>query len=90
MTIKISISRLRFSLKPYLGIVGFMLRVKIAYFVLGFILLFPAAFCLFGLLASREPGTSISWVFGYGVALINFLAFSIVCFRKGMKYTIKV
>jgi hypothetical protein len=62
-----------------------MSHVRIAYFILGFILLFPTAFCLFGLLASGEPGTSIGWLLGYGVALINFLAFSIVCFRRGMK-----
>jgi hypothetical protein len=62
-----------------------MSNVKIAYLILGFILLFPAAFCLFGVFASQEPGVSVGWIFGYGVALINFLAFSIVCFRKGIK-----
>ena len=61
---------------------------RIAYFVLGLYLIPFALFFFYGILHSREPGASIGWFFGYGVAFVNAVVFSVICFRKSFKKSI--
>ena len=62
-----------------------MPTVRIAYGMLGVILLLPTIFCLFGTMASQEPGTSIYWTIGYVVSFFVFLSLHIFCIKKAIK-----
>jgi hypothetical protein len=62
-----------------------MIARRISYGVLGLILLLFTLFCFYGMLHSREQGPWSSWFFGYGIAFLNSLAFSYVCFKRAIK-----
>jgi len=61
-----------------------MLR-RYAFITLALILFLLTFFCLYGMLHAREPGTGIGWFIGYGVAVINFGAFGVLCLIRGIK-----
>lgn len=51
-----------------------MSRSRSPYLILAALFLLLALFCLYGLLASFEPGNDIWWKIGYGVGIVIFLS----------------
>ena len=50
-----------------------------------FVLLAVALFCVFGFLASFEPGNGLIWKAGYGALACGFLVGAVALFRGGSK-----
>lgn len=53
--------------------------------VLALGLLAVAAFCVFGILATFEPGTALGWRVGYGAALVACTYAALRLLRKGSR-----
>lgn len=47
--------------------------------------LLVALFCIFGFLASFEPGIGVGWKIGYAIAFFASLGFGILCLRSRCK-----
>ena len=53
--------------------------------ILFVLFLLVTLFCIFGFLASFEPGIGVGWKIGYAIAFFASLAFGILCLRATRK-----